>query len=76
MVNKEDVALWIKFIGLYWTRILTFGFYKDSSKCLDQPSNYRPFKKLLVRGVNRKYLILWGDPDVDGRIILRWIFRK
>jgi hypothetical protein len=20
--------------------------------------------------------IIWGDPDVDGRIILRWIFRK
>jgi hypothetical protein len=20
--------------------------------------------------------VLWGDPDVDGRIILRWIFRK
>ena len=19
---------------------------------------------------------LWGDPDTDGRIILRWIFRK
>jgi hypothetical protein len=19
---------------------------------------------------------LWGDPDVDGRIILRWIFKK
>ena len=18
----------------------------------------------------------WGDPDVDGRIILKWIFRK
>jgi hypothetical protein len=18
----------------------------------------------------------WGDPDVDGRIILRWVFRK
>jgi hypothetical protein len=18
----------------------------------------------------------WGDPDVDGRILLRWIFRK
>jgi hypothetical protein len=18
----------------------------------------------------------WGDPDVDGRIIIRWIFRK
>jgi hypothetical protein len=18
----------------------------------------------------------WGDPDVDGRIMLRWIFRK
>jgi hypothetical protein len=24
-----------------------------------------------------RYLIYyWGDPDVDGRIILRWIFRK
>jgi hypothetical protein len=20
--------------------------------------------------------VYWGDPDVDGRIILRWIFRK
>jgi hypothetical protein len=20
--------------------------------------------------------INWGDPDVDGRIILRWMFRK
>jgi hypothetical protein len=20
--------------------------------------------------------IYWGDPEVDGRIILRWIFRK
>ena len=30
MVNKEDVALWIKFIGLYWTRILIFGFYKTA----------------------------------------------
>ena len=19
---------------------------------------------------------LWGDPNVDGRIVLRWIFRK
>jgi hypothetical protein len=26
-------------------------------------------KKLRERGQ-------WGDPDVDGRIILRWIFRK
>ena len=55
MVNKEDVALWIKFIGLYWTRIFIFGFYKDSSKCLEQPSNYWPFKKPLVHGANRKY---------------------
>jgi hypothetical protein len=22
------------------------------------------------------YYLDWGDPDVDGRIILRWIFRK
>jgi hypothetical protein len=20
--------------------------------------------------------VVWGDPDVDGRIILRWVFRK
>ena len=27
----------------------------------------------------RRYVtnhFVWGDPDVDGRIILRWIFRK
>ena len=33
------------------------------------------------RGVHRVLIALrerdhWGDPDVDGRIILRWIFRK
>jgi hypothetical protein len=22
------------------------------------------------------YIYIWGDPGVDGRIILRWIFRK
>jgi hypothetical protein len=30
---------------------------------------------------NYRYLVLpivayWGDPDVDGKIILTWIFRK
>ena len=25
---------------------------------------------------NQKERCHWGDPDVDGRIILRWIFRK
>jgi hypothetical protein len=25
---------------------------------------------------NLKETDQWGDPDVDGRIILRWIFRK
>ena len=25
---------------------------------------------------NRRERDHWGDPDVDGRIILRWIFRK
>ena len=35
-----------------------------------------------VRGVHRVLVgkpegkSHWGDPDVDGRIILRWIFRK
>jgi hypothetical protein len=28
-----------------------------------------------AQGVGRE-TGLWGDPDVDGRIILRWIFRK
>jgi hypothetical protein len=34
------------------------------------------------RGVNRVLVGMpegtnyWGDPDVDGRIILRWIFSK
>jgi hypothetical protein len=34
------------------------------------------------RGVNRVLVgkpegkNQWGDPDVDGRIILKWIFRK
>ena len=55
MVYKDDVALRIKFIGLLRTRTLIFGFYKDSSKCPDQPGNCRSFKKLLVHGVTRKY---------------------
>jgi hypothetical protein len=25
---------------------------------------------------NQREIGHWGDPDVDGRIILRWIFRK
>jgi hypothetical protein len=29
-----------------------------------------------VFAVNLKERDHWGDPDVDGRIILRWIFRK
>jgi hypothetical protein len=26
--------------------------------------------------VNLKERDIWGDPGVDGRIILRWMFRK
>jgi len=28
------------------------------------------------RSVHRFLVGHWGDPDVDGRIILRWIFRR
>ena len=31
---------------------------------------------LLERWGNLRERNHWGDPDVDGRIILRWIFRK
>jgi hypothetical protein len=31
---------------------------------------YRVWLENLREGVS------WGDPDVDGRIILRWIFKK
>jgi len=27
-------------------------------------------------GENLRERDQWGDPDADGRIILRWIFRK
>ena len=32
--------------------------------------------ELVVRICNLRERDHWGDPDVDGRIILRWIFRK
>jgi hypothetical protein len=30
----------------------------------------------LAPKLKKKYTHTYGDPDVDGRIILRWIFRK
>ena len=30
----------------------------------------------LIRVNNQLDADHWGDPDADGRIILRWIFRK
>ena len=33
----------------------------------------RGVHRVLVRKPERDH---WGDPDADGRIILRWIFRK
>jgi len=29
-----------------------------------------------IQGQNLRERDHWGDPDVDGKIILRWIFRK
>ena len=31
---------------------------------------------IYLYGANLRERDHWGDPDVDGRIILRWIFRK
>jgi len=33
-----------------------------------------PYAKKILQLKRAKYH--WGDPDSDGRIILRWIFRK
>jgi hypothetical protein len=35
-------------------------------------------KERRIQGLwgNRSERDPWGDPDVDGRIIIRWIFRK
>jgi hypothetical protein len=33
-------------------------------------------KKVLKISKRQNLAYHWGDPDVDGRIILRWIFRK
>jgi hypothetical protein len=30
----------------------------------------------MIKLCNIQFYNHWGDPDVDGRIILRWIFRK
>ena len=44
------------------------------------PKHVEIFTKInLGNSVSRWFLLgrdHWGDPDVDGRIILRWIFRK
>jgi hypothetical protein len=31
---------------------------------------------ILAQNMNLRERDKWGDPGVDGRIILRWIFRK
>jgi hypothetical protein len=40
-----------------------------TSRSLDKNSSVDSIRSLRERDH-------WGDPDVDGRIILRWIFRK
>jgi len=39
---------------------------------------YTVIPKLYIHGTHLLIHVTlpWGDPDVDGRIILRWIFRK
>jgi len=42
--------------------------------------NLTPTRISLLRHTSLRiavyYTVHWGDPDADGRIILRWIFRK
>ena len=35
-----------------------------------------PIVTRMGEGRNLRERDHWGDPDIDGRIILRWIFRK
>ena len=49
-------------------------FLQESSVTgIHWPSDFLSFPEFII--VNR-YKNHWGDQDVDGRIILRWIFRK
>jgi hypothetical protein len=51
---------------------------RTSGHCLE---TFREINIYLLRNNNnwwggQREIGNWGDPDVDGRIILRWIFRK
>jgi hypothetical protein len=58
--RKLDEKGWCKACHIKWTHLIT------EEKKITQINNLRNLRK---RGH-------WGDPDVDGRIILRWIFKK
>jgi hypothetical protein len=61
----------------YYLEILFREFHSDRSRIFER---WRIWGKREVRTGswwgNLRERGHWGDPDVDGRIILRWIFRK
>ena len=60
------------FVTLFWTNILT---HKINKTCLKRKKKY-----LIVTATEKGYVEIQSNhlrhPGVDGRIILRWIFRK
>jgi hypothetical protein len=67
-------------INIYRTIILPVVLYgcEAWSLTLREERKLRVFENRVLRRVfgPKREGDHWGDPDVDGRIILRWIFRK
>jgi hypothetical protein len=59
------------------TSVLGDGYRIHPSKTFEINFQLLPITKcFLVYSTAQVKRGRWGDPDVDGRIILRWMFRK
>jgi hypothetical protein len=53
-----------------------YTFFQTTHSFVDKYNNNNNNSNNNIKTKNLKERDHWGDPDVDGRIILRWIFRK